>query len=146
MNPFQILREYYTAQTDYVRGRLAMECLYRLSDDSAVESDSRMLELLTPRTQLRDLGTVLSVRALFDFSFLTLGDEEHWERAIDWQLDLVDSAKASPEMRNRLHEVLPSLPQRKAECLQAARNWETVRGQISDERLLEWDNTELSKP
>lgn len=148
MHPLEILKDFYSSQHPYVRERLAMESLWRLEEIPLDNpKDEAVILHLTPSSSgLKDLGTVLTFRAMFDWSFRTLGDDDHWQKTIDWQLDLVDSGGISSGMRNGLHSQLPALPERRQASLEASKEWNALRrAGLSDNALAEWEYQQFLK-
>jgi|GEM_PF-5229213 len=147
MNPLSLIRDFYRGLPDDVKSMMSHFTLSRLTEfDLLGNAAAQMEEYLKQSDTLRDLGTVLSIRAAIDFVFLTQGDEEHWNKSINWQLDLVDDGSITSSMRDTLHSNLPLLPDRKQRWLDAFDSWKTIRdSDLSDDSLLRWDDRFLSE-
>jgi hypothetical protein len=147
MNPLSIIRDFYRGLPDDVKSMMSHFTLSRLTEfDLLGDGAEQMEEYLKQDDTLRDLGTVLSIRAAIDFVFLIQGDKEHWDKAINWQLDMVDDGRIRSSMRDTLHRNLPLLPDRKQRWLQAFESWKKIRdSDLSDDSLLLWDDRFLSE-
>ena len=146
--PLRIIREWWEAQPELVKGSLTFFILLRAKGfDPIFETDETLSKWLKERLDcFQHVGRALFARSLIDYAMTQQTNDRFWENAIEVNLDIVDSGLHAKGLRNFINENLGRLPDAKATWLAAGNSWREVRDSfLEDVPLHHWEHQMLCK-
>ena len=142
-SPLEIIRDWFDALPEKVSGNLGYFCVIRLTANYSTDQDGTEAYrewLGTPLDSFRHIGRAVFACALIDYIMEEQGDPRHWEKSLDFQLNMLES-DLTPDTKQTANRMLPKHPQIREAWLEAATKWRQLRSStLSYDALRTWED------